>query len=266
LFNTILINVTSFFRDPEVWDTLRKTVVPELTTVRPPDTPIRVWSAGSASGQEAYSAAMLLAEVIGPAACRERVKIYATDVDEEALAESRRAIYHAKQVADVPPDLLAKYFDKNGGELYSFNRELRRSVIFGRHDLIQDAPISRVDLVLCRNTLMYFNSDAQARIMARFYFSANPGGFLVLGRAEMLFSHAAMFQAVDLKRRIFKTVPKVNHRERLLLIAQSGREDLVAQYPNHSRLRDAAFESGPDAQLVLDPIGTLVSANAAARR
>jgi two-component system CheB/CheR fusion protein len=266
LFNTILINVTSFFRDTEVWEMLRTSVVPELAAARNGDGPIRIWSAGSASGQEAYSAAIILAEVLGVEAFRERVKIYATDVDEEALAESRRAVYHAKQVAEVPSDLLEKYFDRSSNELYSFNRELRRSVIFGRHDLIQDAPISRVDLLLCRNTLMYFNSEAQARIMARFYFSASPSGYLVLGRAEMLFSHVAMFQAVDLKRRIFKTVPRVSHRDRLLLMAQSGREDIVPQSPNYTRLRDAAFEVSPDAQIVLDPVGTLITANAVARR
>jgi two-component system CheB/CheR fusion protein len=165
----------------------------------------------------------------------------------------------------VPPDLTAKYFDRNGGELYTFNRDLRRSVIFGRHDLIQDAPISRLDLLFCRNTLMYFNADAQARIMARFYFSVNAGGYLVLGRAEMLFSHAAMFQPVDLKRRIFRTIPKVNHRARLLL-AQSGREELMPPYPNHARLRDAAFELGPEAQIMLDAGGEVIGVNAAARR
>ena len=206
LFNTILINVTSFFRDADVWETLRTSILPDLPGSRNGGS-LRVWSAGSASGQEAYSAAMVLAEAIGLDAVRERVKIYATDVDEEALAESRRAVYTTKQIADVPPELVAKYFDHNGGDLYSFNRDLRRSVIFGRHDLVQDAPISRVDLLLCRNTLMYFNAEAQSRIMSRFYFSVNPGGYLVLGRAEMLFSHAAMFQAVDLKRRIFKTLP-----------------------------------------------------------
>jgi two-component system CheB/CheR fusion protein len=263
LFNTILINVTSFFRDPEVWDVLQKNVLPDL---QKDNGPIRVWSAGCASGQEAYTTAIVLAEALGMEAFRDRVKIYATDVDEEALTESRRAIYTTRQVAELPEPLLAKYFDRNGGDLYSFNRDLRRSVIFGRHDLIQDAPISRVDLLLCRNTLMYFNSEAQTRIMARFYFSVNPGGHLVLGRAEMLFSHAAMFQPVDLKRRIFKTIPKVNHRDRLLMLAQSGREDIVPQYPNHSRLRDAAFEMSPDAQLVLDAAGLLIAANAAARR
>jgi len=262
LFNTILINVTSFFRDADVWDGLRAAVIPEMMK---DGRPIRVWSAGCASGQEAYSAAIVLAETLGIEAFRERVKIYATDVDEEALAESRRAIYTIRQLSDLPSEFVSKYFERSGDDLYTFNRDLRRSVIFGRHDLIQDAPISRVDLLLCRNTLMYFNSEAQARIMARFYFSVNPGGYLVLGRAEMLFSHAAMFQAVDLKRRIFKTVPKPNHRDRLVL-AQSGREDNVPPYPNHSRLRDAAFEMSPDAQLVLDAQGVLIAANAAARR
>ena len=265
LFNTILINVTGFFRDTDVWDYLRMSVLPQLVAARQDGSPLRVWSAGSASGQEAYSAAMALADLMGKDAFRERVKIYATDVDEDALAEARRAVYNDKQLADVPAELREKYFERTG-DLFTFDRDLRRAVIFGRHDLIQDAPISRVDLLLCRNTLMYFNADAQARIMARFYFSLTPIGFLVLGRAEMLFSHASLFQAVDLKRRIFRIVPKVNHRERLLLLAQSGREDVMAQYPNHGRLRDAAFESSQDAQIVLDPMGVLVAANAQARR
>src|SRR5438874_5046184 len=209
LFNTILIYVTSFFRDPEVWDTFRATVLPTLNGAPDRKTPVRVWSAGCAAGQEAYSAAIMLAEELGMEAFRDRVKIYATDVDEQALAQARLATYSSKQIGDIPAPLVDKYFDRNG-DSYTFSRELRRSVIFGRHDLIQDAPISRVDLLLCRNTLMYFNAEAQGRIMARFYFSVNPGGFLALGRAEMLFSHGAIFQPLDLKRRIFKTVPTGN--------------------------------------------------------
>jgi two-component system, chemotaxis family, CheB/CheR fusion protein len=265
LFNTILINVTSFFRDADVWDTFRATVLPSLNGGRERNDAVRVWSAGCAAGQEAYSAAMMLAEELGMDAFRNRVKIYATDVDEEALAQARQATYSAKQIAEIPPALLEKYFDRNG-DSYTFNRELRRSVIFGRHDLIQDAPISRVDLLLCRNTLMYFNAEAQARIMARFYFSVNPGGFLALGRAEMLFSHTAMFQPVDLKRRIFRTVPKVSARDRLLLLAQSGREDDVQPPPDYARLRDIAFDSALDSEIVLDAGSRMVAANAAARR
>ena len=265
VFNTILINVTSFFRDPEVWGSLQHNVLAHYAPLTEGSGPIRVWSAGCASGQEAYTIAIVLAEMLGLDAFRERVKIYATDLDDEALSEARRAVYSAKQVTEVPAPLLDKYFTRIGGELYAFDRELRRSVIFGRHDLIQDAPISRVDLLCCRNTLMYFNADAQARILSRFYFSLNRDAHLVLGRAEMLFSHAALFNPVDLKRRIFKITAKVNHRDRLLL-THAPREEVVTQFPSQSRLRDLAFEMGSDAQIVLDPAGTVVAANAAARR
>ena len=225
LFNTILINVTGFFRDPEVWDCLRGTVLPRILAAHPSPGPIRVWSAGAASGEEPYSVAILLAELLGRETFKDRVKIYATDMDDEALDEARRAVYSERRVADVPPEFLAKYFDRSG-DAYAFNRELRRSVIFGRHDLIQDAPISRVHLLLCRNTLMYFNSDAQSRIMERFYFSLDPTGALVLGRAEMLFSYASMFEPLDLKRRIFTVVPRAPHRDRRLIPGQAAREDL----------------------------------------
>jgi two-component system CheB/CheR fusion protein len=266
LFNTILINVTAFFRDPDVWEELAETVIPALLDARGPAAPIRVWSAGAASGQEAYSVAMLLAERLGPEAYRDRVKIYATDVDDQALAEARQAIYTEKQVEGVPDNLRGEYFDRASGN-YAFKRDIRRSVIFGRHDLIQDAPISRVDLLLCRNTLMYFNAEAQAQIMARFYFSVNPGGYLVLGHAEMLFSHAALFQPIDLKRRIFKTAQKISHRDRQALLAHAGGRDDIAAVPSDTaRLRELLFETAPDAQIVVDAAGVLAFANATARR
>jgi two-component system CheB/CheR fusion protein len=265
LFNTILINVTSFFRDADVWTYIRTEILPAFLRDPSAHEPVRIWSAGTASGQEAYTLAMLVAESVGVEAVRERVKIYATDVDDEALHEARHAAYNARQLADVPPDFIEKYFERTGA-VYTLNRDLRRAVIFGRHDLIQDAPISRVDLLLCRNTLMYFNAEAQTRILARFYFSVNTGGFLVLGRAEMLFSHAAMFTPVDLKRRIFKTVPKPSHRDRLLILAQTGRDAMPNHVPNHLRLRDAAFDSDTVPQVVLDPIGVLVAANSPARQ
>ena len=266
LFNTILINVTRFFRDPEVWDALAESVVPSLLSARSEDTPVRIWSAGCASGQEAYSVAMMLAERMGLDAFRDRVKIYATDVDDEALTEARHASYTARQVADVPDDLRARYFDRSV-DRFTVKRELRRAVIFGRHDLLQDAPISRIDLLLCRNTLMYLNADAQGRIMSRFYFSAGAGGYLILGRAEMLFSHAALFQPVDLKSRIFKSAQTTRIRDRQGLAAARGREETVPQSSDPGpRLRDLAFELSRDAQIVVDSSGVLVGVNAAARR
>src|SRR4051812_33503390 len=127
LFNTILINVTSFFRDAEVWDALLHTILPQIVDGRTSSEPIRVWSAGCASGQEAYSAAMLIAEAIGMEGFHQRVKIYATDVDDEALTDARRAVYTAKDLTDVPEGYVAKYFDRTNGDAYAFNRDLRRS-------------------------------------------------------------------------------------------------------------------------------------------
>jgi two-component system CheB/CheR fusion protein len=262
LFNTILINVTSFFRDPDVWDYLRAEVLPALLADRPASSPVRVWSAGCASGEEAYSIAMLLAEHMGLEHLAERVKIYATDVDHDALTQARHGSYPARLVADLPPALLDKYFDANG-DTFVVHRDLRRAVIFGAIDLIQDAPISRVDLLLCRNTLMYFNAEAQARILSRFAFSLNPNGVLVVGRAEMLFSHSTLFVPVDLKRRLFRLSVKPTLRVRPA--AADARETMVEHVPEQDRLRQAAFDAEPLAQIVLDASGVLVAANARAR-
>ena len=265
LFNTILINVTRFFRDPEVWDAVAETVLPALLGSRAPDSPLRVWIAGASSGQEAYTVAMLLAEQMGLDALRQRVKIYGTDVDEEALVEARQAVYSEKQVADVPDALRGRYFERVGERL-TVSRDLRRAVIFGRHDLLQDAPISRIDLLLCRNTLMYLNADAQAQVMSRFFFSVVPNGYLVLGRAEMLFAHSALFQPVDLKRRIFMTSQTSARARDRQGLGPGGREDAVAPPDPTIRLRQLAFEIGHDPEIVVDATGVVVGVNAAARR
>src|ERR1700712_5250912 len=203
LFNTILINVTAFFRDTEAWEFMRTDVIPTLLAERGPQDPIRVWSAGCASGQEAYSLAILLAEAIGPETFGQRVKIYATDVDELALAEARAAWYDEKAVESVPADYLARYFERSDGR-YQLRKDLRRAVIFGRNDLVKDAPISRVDLLTCRNTLMYLNGETQRTVLGRLHFGLASQGILFLGHAGMLLSHTDKFTPIDLKRRIFR--------------------------------------------------------------
>ncbi len=170
LFNTILINVTAFFRDVLAWEYLAEQILPNLIRNKKTSDQIRIWSAGCASGEEAYTLAMLIAEILGAEEFRQRVKIYATDVDEEALNQARLALYSVKDIQAVPEELRQKYFEIVGNR-YVFRQDLRRSVIFGRHDLLQDAPISRLDLLVSRNTLMYFNSETQARILARFHFA-----------------------------------------------------------------------------------------------
>jgi two-component system CheB/CheR fusion protein len=264
LFNTILINVTSFFRDADVWEHVDSQVLPALIADRSPSAPIRIWSAGCASGQEAYTIAMLLAERLGLESLRDRVKIYATDVDNEALTQARLAVYPTRLTADVPAPLFEKYFDSND-TLATLNRDLRRVVIFGEIDLIQDAPISRVDFLLCRNTLMYFNAEAQSRILSRFAFSLNPNGFLLLGRAEMLFSHSTMFEPEDLKRRLFRVNAKANIRHRTAAPHDAGRETKEEPVPEDQRLRHAAFDAEPIAQVVLDATGAVAAANTRAR-
>ncbi|MGN6524059.1 MAG: CheR family methyltransferase, partial [Actinomycetes bacterium] len=204
LFNTILINVTGFFRDPEAWAYLEHHVLPGLIEASGGG-PLRAWSAGCASGEEAYSLAMLFARQLGLEEFRERVKIYATDVDEEALAHGRTATYSDREVRGVPPELLAEFFESSG-QRHSVRKEFRRAVIFGRNDLVQDAPISHVQLLLCRNTLMYLNAETQGRVLQRLNFALNPQGVLFLGKAEMLLGHSTLFAPLDLKRRFFVKV------------------------------------------------------------
>jgi two-component system CheB/CheR fusion protein len=263
LFNTILINVTAFFRDPETFDYLKSQVVPALLEAKPREEQIRIWSAGCASGEECYSVAILFAEALGAEQYRERVKIYATDVDEEELAMARGASYDDRRVEDLPADLRKKYFDHND-KRWIFKKDLRRTVIFGRHDLLDDAPISRVDLLLCRNTLMYFNHEAQSKIVSRFHFALREGGYLVLGRAEMLVDFTGAFAPVDLKQRVFvKTRSEDGHERQLMGYAIARDEPPPLGVP--IRLREVSFDQDPIPQLVLDQRGRLVLVNARAR-
>ncbi len=265
LFNTILINVTGFFRDQAAWEYLADEVLPLIINNNNGIEMIRVWSAGCATGQEAYSSAIILSEKLGVEAFGERVKIYATDLDNEALQIARQGIYKAKAVEDIPGELLEKYFEEIS-DSYVFRKDLRRSIIFGRHDLVQDAPISRIDLLICRNTLMYFNAETQSKILARFHFALKDSGFLMLGKAEMLFSYANLFTPHDLKRRVFTKMPRVSFRERLLQMDQSipDVED-NAHLTRYMGFREVAFNASPLAQIVIDFNDHLIMANERAR-
>ncbi len=155
LFDTILINVTDFFRDADAWSFLQSDVVPELVASLDPSEEIPVWSAGCSSGEEAYSLAIIFAEILGAEAYLNRVKIYGTDVDEDALREARAGLYSSNALKGLPEDLRKNYFEPSGTQ-FAFRSDLRRRVIFGRHDITSDAPISRLNLLVCRNTMMYF--------------------------------------------------------------------------------------------------------------
>jgi two-component system CheB/CheR fusion protein len=258
LFNTILINVTSFFRDEPSWDYLAEEIVPRIVARKGQHAPIRVWCVGCASGEEAYTIAIVLAEALGLSELRSRVKIYATDVDEEALALARAGVYSEKSVEAIPAPLREKYL-VSATDGFAFVKDLRRAVIFGRHDLTNDAPISRVDLIVCRNTLMYFNADAQNRIYDAFHFALQPHGFLFLGKSEMLLTRTDMFAPLDLKRRVFSRVPTTQEQ------GARNRHALPPPESADERVRSAVFESATTAHVVVDAAGVLVAANEKAR-
>ncbi len=258
LFNTILINVTSFFRDSDTWDLLTAQVIPELLEHKGDD-PIRVWSAGCAAGQEAYGLAMVLAEAMGAKAFRNRVKIYATDVDEDALAHARTATYVHRDLEGLSPERLERHFDRIDDDRYTFTKDLRRSVIFGRNDLVQDAPISRIDLLACRNTLMYFNGETQARMLQRLHFALVPGGVLFLGKAETLLTHGGLFSPIDSRRRFFRKVAlrQPNTREIFL----GSRQPTADSRSDPARLQAEALAASPLPVVVVDSSGSLAMSN-----
>jgi two-component system, chemotaxis family, CheB/CheR fusion protein len=264
LFDAILINVTGFFRDRAAWEFLAKEAIPLLLEETPADQPIRVWSAACASGEEAYTAAVLLAEAMGESEFRRRVKIYATDVDEDALNTARHAVFPEKVTKDIPDSYREKYFEPNTTGLM-FRGDLRRSVIFGRNDLVQDAPISRVDLLISRNSLMYFTPETQSRILSHFNFSLRDTGFLFLGKSEMLITHNDLFTPYNLKWRVFQKVPRAGMRERLTVGDNMLRFGQDAGPERYALLRDGAADASPVPQLTVDRSGFLASANQASR-
>ena len=259
LFDSMLINVTSFFRDPLAWQALREKVIPELVSGKSAKAPIRIWSAGCATGEEAYTLAIVLAEALGPEQFRERVKIYATDLDEEALQIARAGAYDLSALADVPERLRDIYFEPAGTKR-AFRRDLRRQVIFGRNDLTRDAPISRVDLLTARNTLMYFNAETQANVIRRFHFALRYPGYLLLGKAEMLLNHSDRFVPVDLRKRLFRKASRAE-------LQPSGTlpwAEMSSRETASSRIDNATLASGPVVQLAVDLSDKLRVANAAA--
>ncbi|MEU2718744.1 CheR family methyltransferase [Streptomyces sp. NPDC007205] len=266
LFNTILINVTSFFRDPEAWAFLQHEVVPELLAALAPDQEIRVWSAGCSSGEEAFSLVVMFAEALGVEECLRRVKIYATDVDEEALREARSGLYPPKSLELLSADLREKYFEQNGAQ-FSFRPDLRRRVIFGRHDITRDAPISRLDLLVCRNTLMYFNVEAQTQIVDRFHFALRPSGFLFLGKAEMLLNDAERFAVVNMRQRVFRrrVGDTVVPYQPAPLKIRSGAGIELHSVARTRQLRDLVLDAGPAPSIALDGDGTVMVVNSQTR-
>lgn len=205
LVRDLLINVTSFFRDRAVFDYLAEKVFPDLVRHHPSDMPIRIWVAGCSTGEEAYSLAILLHECMASAGVDLKLQIFASDVDGEALATAREGVYPLAITTDVTAERLARFFtrEKNG---YRILPALRAAVVFAQQDLLVDPPFSRIDLVSCRNLLIYLLPEAQSRAISLFHFALVSGGILLLGSSETVGAQASRFQTIGKAERIYRHV------------------------------------------------------------
>jgi two-component system CheB/CheR fusion protein len=205
LARDLVISVTYFFRDPEAWKVVEEQVLPELLAARRPDAPLRVWVPGCSTGEEAYSLAILLLEQIQAHGAHRKVQVFATDINEHALEKARSGVYPETIAADVSPERLRRFFIKEGIN-YRMSKKVRECVVFATHNIVSDPAFSRLDLISCRNLLIYLDQEAQRRVMPVFHYALREGGFLILGSAESLAHLERQFQAVSPKWRIFRRI------------------------------------------------------------
>jgi two-component system CheB/CheR fusion protein len=203
LFADLMINVTAFFRDVDAFEALERLVVPKLFEGRGPDDTVRVWVPGCATGEEAYSIGILLREQMLARGEAPRVQIFATDIDEAALAVARTARYPEALLDVVTPERRRRHFQRDGGS-YVLNKDVRELCIFSPHSVLSDPPFSRIDLVSCRNLLIYFAAEAQARVLPTFHYALRPSGYLFLGSSENVSHHRDFFTPLDKQQRIFR--------------------------------------------------------------
>ncbi len=203
-----LINVTRFFRDKEAFDVIRNKIIPAVMGDKRPGDAVKVWSVACSSGEEAYSLAMLFSEYMEN--CRlenVQVKIFATDIDKEVLEKASRGIYTKSSLQEIPSNLIAKYFEPEGDD-YKVSMRLRKMVVFSFHDILRDPPFGRMDLISCRNMLIYINADSQKEILHKLHFALNLDGYLFLGSSEDLGIARNAMEEIDKKWRVYKCVSK----------------------------------------------------------
>ena len=204
LLKDLLISVTNFFRDKEAFNYLEKEIIPKILTDKKSNDQIRIWVAGCATGEEAYSLAMLFAEQLASVFDSPTVQIFATDIDEAAIAAAREGFYTLNDAADVSPERLRRFFVEEPGG-YRIRRELREKILFANHNLLKDPAFSRLDLVTCRNLLIYFNQTAQERVMETFHFALNPGAFLFLGTSESVDGASDLYAPVSAEQHVHQS-------------------------------------------------------------
>jgi two-component system CheB/CheR fusion protein len=203
LYQDILINVTGFFREPEAFEALKQTVFPEILKNKPPDAPIRIWVPGCSTGQEAYSLVIALLEFLDDKTGSPAIQVFATDLSERfSLHKAREGIYPESIEAEVTPERLRRFFTRQDGK-YRINKTLRELCVFAKQNVVADPPFSRVDLISCRNLLIYLTPPLQKRVIPTFHYALNPNGFLLLGAAETIGAFSDLFTPVDRAHRVY---------------------------------------------------------------
>ena len=196
LFQEILINVTGFFRDPQVFAALKKRVFPKLMKQRSPDSPVRIWVPGCSTGEEVYSLAICLHEFLGKKVGKKTIQIFGTDISDQMVARARQGIFSMSAVDDVSPERLRRYFQRNDGG-YQIAKFIRDMCVFAKQNVASDPPFSKLDLISCRNLLIYFGPALQRKVLPVFHYSLRQGGFLLLGASE---KHRQLLAPVHLAR------------------------------------------------------------------
>jgi two-component system CheB/CheR fusion protein len=205
LFADLLIGVTSFFRDPEAFKVLAGQIIPQLLANKPDGEVVRVWAPGCSTGEEAYSIAILLLEQMEALERRYAVQLFATDIDARAMATARAGRYPASIASDVSPERLARFFTREpDGSAYVINKSVRDLLIFSEQDVCQDPPFSRLDLISCRNLLIYFGPELQQKVIPLFHYALNPDGVLFLGTSESIGNFTDLFAVVDSKAKLYR--------------------------------------------------------------
>ncbi len=238
LFYDMLINVTSFFRDAEAFQALEEQVIPKLFERKPAGSWIRVWTPGGSSGEEGYSLAILMHEHLQTLKQNFKAQVFATDIDGRAIAAARAGIYPASSVADLPPERLARFFTaEHGNSAYRIHKNIRDMLVFSEQNVIKDPPFSKLDLISCRNLLIYMSTELQMRLIPLFHYALNPGGYLFLGTSESVGGFSDLFDPIDRKLKLYQRreiVPGGQHMARgYLLPAMTTR---AGELPRASQL------------------------------
>ncbi|WLG49548.1 CheR family methyltransferase [Pseudomonas sp. FP1742] len=264
LLGDMLIGVTNFFRDREAFEALERDVIPQLVSAavsaQPEKEEIRVWSAGCSTGEEAYSLAMLVSDQLQQEASKASLQVFATDIDERAISFGRAGLYPQAIVTDVPPTRLRHYFIKED-EHYRIRKEIREKVLFAKHSLLSDPPFSQIDLIVCRNLLIYLDREVQREILQMFHFALRPGGFLFLGSSESADACHELFTPVDKRNRIFRAKTGTANSRRTPTVPRGGyvRSNISHQAPQHAVQRKLSFadihqraleRSGPPSMII----------------